>query len=363
MSFPTLVTADGRVRDQYWHYLGGQAESLATRLGVPVAPARSIFDQLALDPLKGPFTESGCRFSGIQRDGTPFEWSASVGLSPGGLRFLVDHGIPGTSMAARTCRSLLLLDRLLEQLDVPDDVATEYQSLLRRLLPALPVLNHLVMGVWIGVVIDRRGSVGLKVYVNQQVGSRAYRFRRLIMSLIHLRRPRALTLVDRFRDATGDAVIPGGIAVELGRARIGRVKLYMRTCSGKLSFMSRAATALGCPDASERLSVYHTIMNSGRDYDPRAVILSVELPADDDDPAFKVEVNCMRHFRSDGEAHSRATSLMAQFGLDDTEYRALIRTCAPELSTRPGERLTWLGVALRGSEQRVNAYLHPGPRP
>jgi hypothetical protein len=359
-SSPVLVAEAPGGGAQLWHRLGVQLETLAARLDVPVAVARVIFDQLAAEPLNGPFERAGRRFSGIQRDGIPFEWSVSAGASPGGLRFLVDHGIPGTSMTTRTRRSLRVLARLLGQLGVRGGLAAEYESLLRRLLPPGPVLDQLLMGMWIGVGIDARGRVGFKVYVNQQVGSHAARYLHLATCLVHLQRPGALQRLDAFTRAAGDLVVPGGIAVELRGSAIGRVKLYMRSRSGNPSFFARAAERLGCLGAAERLDVYHAVMSGRAGYDPRAVMLSVEFPPDAESPSFKIEVNCWRVFGSDCEAHARTLELIARLTLDDTEYRALVDTCAPDLSARAVERFTWLGTALRGHEQRVNVYLHPG---
>jgi hypothetical protein len=262
-------------------------------------------------------------------------------------------------MRVRTRRSLRALARLLDGFGVPAGLASDYESILRQLLPTEVLLDRLLMGMWIGVRIDAVGGVRFKAYINQQFDSPTACYLRVAMCLVQLERREALDRLDAFTRVAGDGVVPGGVAIELSGSGIGSIELYMRTHSGSPSYYERTAAALGC-FGEERFATYHSVMLDGARYDPRAVVLSIGLPRDGTDPSFKIDANCLRLFDSDSKAHACAVELLERMHLDDSEYWALMETCAPELTKSIVERFTWLGVVLRGHEQRVNIYLHPG---
>ena len=341
--------------------LRAELRTLADRLGVADGLVCRLFDELAALPLQGPFRVGNRRrFSALNRDGVPFEWSVSAGPTAGGLRFVVDHGAPGSTMVPRTRDSLAVLARVLQWIGTPVGVAATYRSTLRQLLPPDRVLDRLEMGVWIGVGLHADRGAALKVYVNQQFGDHATRYLRLASCLTGLGRPSAVHHLRSFMLCTGDKVEPGGIAVELGAGQIGRVKLYLRSFDASPAFLAAAAEAIGCGHAAERLHRFHGMVSDGTGYDPRAIIISVELPPEGHDACFKVDVNCARHFSSDQAAHDTTLGLLERLGYDNREYRAMLEVCAPHLSGDRVDRFTWLGTALREREQRINVYLHPG---
>jgi hypothetical protein len=337
---------------------------LATRLSVPVDLAVTIFDELAALSLNGPFRSGSCRHSAINRDGVPFEWSVSAGLTPGGLRFLTEYGLQGSSTAIRTQQSLIVLLKLLGRLHFPARLIAEYEGILRRLFPADHLLDRSLMGMWIGVGLNNGGSAAFKAYINQEVYECATRYLRLATCLAHLKRFSALDKLKSFTRAVGQKAAPGGISVELTGGVIDRVKVYMRLHDASLSFLCAAAQALGCCDVRERLEVFYAIMNhgthQGTEFDARAAVLSFECPTDDDEISFKLDVNCARQFTSDYAAHCCSQELLRQLKFDEREYQTLLETCVPHFSDDSVDRFTWIGTALRKREQRINIYLHPG---
>jgi len=345
-------TLQARIRDQL--------KDLAARLGVPVEPVCVVFDALAAFPERDGRTVAGRRFSAIQRDGVPFEWSVSVGPAPGGLRFLVDPGSPGLATSVRARKSLDALKLLLEWLQTPKHLAAEAERAIRALCPPDDLLDRALMGIWIGVGVDATGRIGFKVYVNQEPHDPSVAYLRLAALLVRLDRLSALQQLQAFLRTAQAHVTPRGIAVELLGGRIGRVKLYMRTREASSEFLVRAGEAVGCEDVVDRLAMFDNVLNGGAAYDPRVLTLSVEFPRNGYDTCLKVDVNCIRFFESDQAVDKVARQLLTQLAYGDDEYNALLAVTAPFLSAERVDRFTWLGTALREGEQRVNVYLHPG---
>ena len=66
--------ARGRVAEQpRRRVVRADAEELARRFQVPLAPVRTVFDALAERPLSGPYATPDGRLSALQRDGVPLE--------------------------------------------------------------------------------------------------------------------------------------------------------------------------------------------------------------------------------------------------------------------------------------------------
>jgi len=336
-------------------------ERLSDRLNVPSAAACAVFDALATAPLEGPHVLDGRRVSGLQRDGLPFEWSVSVGPTPGGLRMLVDCGTAGASTTVRVRQSLRLLSSLLDQLGVTPAVAAGYESLIRELCPPAELVNESLIGVWIGTTIDARGRVAFKICVNQEFGSPESRYVRTAHCLLRLGRVQAFGRLRSFASQMGDRIVPRLSAVELVDDHVGRVKLYLRTVDGTPQFISRVAKAAGV-EAPERLEAMHDALlgESPAQLDPRVVSLALEFAERVEWTGFKVDLNALRLFPSDSAAHERCLDLLKVLGYAPDEYLALQEVCAPSLSDSRVESFTWVGTALRGPEQRVNVYFHPG---
>ena len=114
---------------------------------------------------------------------------------------------------------------------------------------------------------------------------------------------------------------------------------------------------------AERLDMFVGTMGVGQALvdDPRTVSLSLESSGSNGPLDVKLDLNAVRAFPSDRAIHERCLGMLHRLGYPDTEYRALQELCAPRLSSSRVEGFTWVGIALRSTEERLNVYLHPTP--
>src|SRR6516225_6810349 len=77
-----------------------QAEALLSALSIPLQPAIGLIHTFSAEGLQGPFRKPR-RFSAINADGFPFQWSVSLGERTPSLRFVTDSGIPGSLISER----------------------------------------------------------------------------------------------------------------------------------------------------------------------------------------------------------------------------------------------------------------------
>ena len=339
--------------------VAAQFAALLARLGLPVAPADACLAALTRESLHGPFGAGPRRFSAINADGVPFQWSVSIGPQPGGLRYLVDCGIPGTSISARLAYTRDLLTGLAEAGVLRyDRVALD--RTLDDLLPNSSVLDASLMGIWLAGAVLPNGSAPFKVYVNARGADIASCYFRFGSCLAALGRQEAVARLAALVAAVGGRAVPVASAFDLAAHGIGRLKLYFRPLDGDPALLVAASRSVGSA-VEAKLDLIRRELWDGEIYPNGAVVFCVEFPEDDLDVDFKVDVNTAVTLASDEEADRRIRRLIAAFGLPEHDYRSIrdvvIGPFAPE---RP-RQLLFVGAAMRRLETRVNVYLHPCP--
>jgi len=343
-----------------WRTVSTQLDALAPALGIPMEPSRTLVRVLACEALRGPFYDGSRRLSAINGDGVPFQWSVSIGSRSGGLRFVADCAVPGTSISTRIRHTRAALAYLGATLPFGAALPAVDRAL-TCLLPGADLLDASLMGLCLAVEVARDGRVGLKVYVNGEVGDVAARYYRLADCLAALERWTALRRLGDVVRAVGTRVTPAFVALDVHPTGIGRVKLYMRPHDGTPALQIAAAEAAGCRDVASRLAVLHQVLLEGAAYPPQAVDFSVEFPADDGEVGFKVDLNTGVFLSSDAEVDRRVQRLCGALGVDGTEYEVVRDIVVGEPSRVRVAHLPFVGLAVRRDEQQLNVYFHPNP--
>jgi len=146
-----------------------------------------IYDLITRESLYVDINQPLPRFSVINSDGMPFEFSVSVGSSNGGLRLLTETGIPGTSLPARINLTAVRLSKLLD-LTGTKAASGDINTAFRILFPSDPVLlNGWRGGAWIAAAFLPDGKTGLRIYVNGSDGEINERWDRPLKLLSALR--------------------------------------------------------------------------------------------------------------------------------------------------------------------------------
>lgn len=337
-----------------------QATALLEAQGMPSEPAMRLLEALAADALQGPFT-SPRRFSAINADGFPFQWSVSLGNHADGLRFVTDCGRPLSSISERIRLTRMTLDAISPALGLARALPA-LDLALEALLPERRLLDASLMGLCLGVDVTAAGSVRIKVYVNGELGTLEARYNRFTRCLSLFGRRTAATRLDRFRQRLGTDIIPAFIAVDLVPEGIGRLKLYFRPVDGRVDILSTAAEALSGGMASQ-LDPLHRAFLDGTSYPERAVDFSLEAPPEGEPIGFKLDVNARRLCLGDADMDRRVLGLLEVLNLDDRLYRLTRRLVVGVPSTSGAHAILFAGLAVRGDERRVNVYFHPCPTP
>lgn len=335
-----------------------QYAALRRRWAIPATPMDDCFAALT-GALRGPFGAGSRRFSAINGDGVPFQWSVSVGPRPGGLRFLVDCGVPGTAIRSRLAYTRDLLARLAADGVLRFDQAGLDRAL-RHLLPEPDLLDTSLMGVWLAGALLRDGTAHFKVYVNAHIGDVAPRYYRFGACLAAHGRRLAVERLAALVAAIGERAVPVATAFDITDRGIGRFKMYFRPRGGDPAVLVAAAEALGQTGAQLMLDVLRRALTLEGDYPVGAVVFSAEFPESEHAGDFKVDVNTAMTLTTDDEAHRRIRALIATVGLADDEYRDMRDVVIGARDSEGARQLLFVGLALRAQETRVNVYMHPG---
>lgn len=125
-------------------------------------PPHRLLEALSGEALAGPFREGGRRFSAINRDGVPFQWSVATGSRACGLRFIADCGVPGTSISERIRHTRARLISLAEWLPLSSETLCSLDTALECVLPPSDLLDLSLMGLCVAAELTCHGSVHLK---------------------------------------------------------------------------------------------------------------------------------------------------------------------------------------------------------
>jgi hypothetical protein len=339
--------------------VAAQYAALRGRWAIPAASMDTCFAVLTDEALRGPFGAGPHRFSAMNGDGVPFQWSVSVGPRPGGVRFLVDCGVPGTSISARLAHTRDLLARLAGDGMLRIDQAGLDRAL-RYLLPQPDLLDTSLMGVWLAGALLRDGTSHFKVYVNALAGEVAPRYYRFGTCLAAHGRMLAVERLAALVAVVGERAVPVATAFDLTDRGVGRFKMYFRPRGGDPTLLVAAAEALGQTGAMPMLELLRRTLTLDGDYPVGAVVFSAEFPEFERAGDFKVDVNTALTLTTDAEADRRIRTLIAAVGLADDEYRDMRDVVVGARAAPERRQLLFVGLALRAKETRVNVYMHPG---
>jgi hypothetical protein len=233
---------------------------------------------------------------------------------------------------------------------------------LNCLLPSADLLEASLMGLCVAAELTRDGTVHLKVYVNGEVGDVRERYQRFADCLTAFNRRTAIRHLRDLARAVGDRMVPAFVAIDLGSAGIGRLKLYFRPTDGTPALQALAAEAAGCTNAASVLDALHRTFLIGPAYPATAVDVSVEFPADGREPGFKVDLRTINLFVSDADVDLRIRRLVEILGASDGDYRIVRDVVVGPPARDKVAQILFVGLASREDQYQVDVYFHPGLR-
>jgi len=342
-----------------WETVHRQAVAILDAQAIPRESALQLLRMFAQEGLRGPF-RGGRRFSAINRDGFPFQWSVSLGDTSGGLRFITDCGRWGQSISHRIDLTLARIEEVAPALGICGSIAP-LRAALAHLLSDEREMNASLMGLCIGVDLDASGTAALKVYVNTETGVPSSRFDRVSRCLTTLGRSTAAQLLNSCRHTFAGRLTPAFTALDLRSEGIGRVKLYFRPAHGRPELATLAAEAVGVEDSICQFTPLHAVFLNGASYPAAAVQCSLEFPDDGHPIGIKFDLDASRFIGSDVDVDRRILTLSNVLGFDDRPYRIVRDVVAGHMRAEKARFILLVGLALRAGARRLNVYVHPLP--
>ncbi len=325
-----------------------------------------LFDLLTAESLAIPLDTPIPPFSRINNDGVPFEFSVSLGgeTGEGGLRFLTEVGVPGTSLPSRLNLTCLRLNQVLDHLGLKG-AGRELDQAIRLLFPPDPAaLKGWRGGMWVAARCLRDGRIGLRVYADASGGEEPERWGRLGRLLAHLGNKEGLNALRELAPILTPGAYPLGIALDAVPRGVGRIKLYLRTRPRpSLDFVRSALDAAG---HGTDLPLFLSWLYALRPADPAAplpgLVVSLELP-EGPGKGVDIKVDACAHclFKDDREAGDACQRAALRWSVDLGPYHAVLEELAgkaPDGSRLVHHAFVGAGFA-HGKAPRLDIYLKP----
>ncbi len=346
------------------HALAGLLERLAGFYGLDRGGEAAIDAVAAVtrESLPGVLSAADRTFSAINGNGLPVQLSVSLGAAAPALRVLGEVGMPGMSMPERLCLTSFRLREIIRLLDM-QEAAPAINRVFAALLPPDPEQTlRWTGGIWIGVAASAGHAVRLRLYLNQRWGPVDERCGRVMRLLDELGWAAAQDL-RRVAPQMSAAAIPYGVAFDLARNDVGRLKVYFACEQPTTEYWRGLLQSLGLSGRSAAIA--GLVGLCGRrlgELPPGALLPSLELAPDSaEPPGLKVDVSCNHLGVPDTELDRRITEYASTSGIDISEYRGVLGLAAPSgLNRRRVARIQYCGIGLHPyHDERLNVYVCP----
>ena len=365
MTKPTPRLAGGAVAPRessptsLYQHVGERLAELIPLFGLrPVsATIARTYALLCRQSLDIPWGHRPAHASRLNADGTPFQFSLTLGAPALALQFLADTG-PPTADAAQ---------RLVAQRQCIRDLASLFgaQASLSRVSPWLddlapdddPELLAADAGaIWIGAGFTPRRGARLKVYVNAKWGSASSRWARLAAFAGRLGVAEEWCRAQRWVSA----LEPLGVALIIGCDTPVSGRIYLSGYGRPLDDYEMLAGRFGGNASQRHLRQFGAALFADDcAYPTRSAVASFGLqPAGIADAKFEFCGHCA--FDSDVQAATRCTRWLQQIGVDPAMYTQLVGLLsggAPS-DTEVGLH-SYVGIGSRRDQLYSTFYFNP----
>ena len=332
---------------------------MVARVGVVGDAARrfwAVFDLLTRESLEFNPANATRRFSGICRDGSPWQFCGSMGVgSTPSIRFLTEVGAPSMSRARRTELAVARITEVLEVVGLPGQLATT--QTLAGLTP--PDDDH-IAGLWVGFAIDGAAQPRVLVYANIGWGEPTDRWLRLIAALRQLNAGAFGAALQSLLPLLVPAFSPAGFAVSVPPSCL-QCKLYLRPLANPWHAVRAVSQAvLGSQSVAFVAAIEDGFERSLETLPERALVLSTAGTAAGG--PLDVKLDLCGHCLFDGS--SRPTRVVERLGrslgVDTAPYLAMSEDIGGAGTRIPHDMVAFVGVGASVlGENRINVYVTP----
>lgn len=331
---------------------------MVTRAGIVGDDARrfwTIFDLLTRESLDHVRSESAPRFSGICRDGTPWQFCAVMGSSSVPVRFLTEVGSPTSPLRERTALTLSRLTDVFDLIGAPGGRTTA--DVIAGLCPPD---DHHVAGLWVALATGAAVRPRVRLYANNGWGEMTERWLRVIRALRQLHAGCFGASLQPLLPLIQPVFSPAGLAVTFPATPL-LCKLYLRPVAPPWSVVRALARSLLEARAGPFIAGIEDGLGQPLETLPaRALVVSMAGLAAGGPVDLKLDFcgHCL--FDGDSRAARAVERLGCAFGLDPAPYRAMATDLGGTSGQVPEKAVAFVGIGGNASgADRINVYLTP----
>ena len=316
----------------------------------------NVFGHLTHDSLALPHRHEGKRFSGICRDGSPWQFCAVIGpVNPAPVRFLTEVGRWGDTLPERTA---LAASRIPQAIHAAGHSTST--SDMGYLVRAIPDDNDHFAGLWIGVATGASAPARFRVYANIGWGGAEDRWLRLIRLLGDFDAQKFASRMFASLAPLLDAFVPAGFAVTMP-SDPQHIKLYFRPFASPWAAVRQLAEAV----CSQEFTVFlgQIEKSFGQSFEQlkwRSLVLSLSGPVDGGSWDIKLDFCCHCLFETGLQAIETVERLAAACNFNPSPCHAMLDDMgtSPEMLSPDAVAFIGIGANRKGTD-RINVYFSP----
>jgi len=341
-------------------YVGGQIAALIPRFGLQSLQPQivQVYEEICRESLAFPLGTRPAGHSRINHDGTPFQFSVTLGPPFRSLQFLGEAGTPGMSGVQRIRVSRGCIAAVARALQA-DASLSAVSGLLDVLAPDTRVeLRADPAGAfWIGAAFVPGQTPRLKIYTNATWGSERDQWTRLERFASYFG---VLEPWRRIEDTLAAGLKPLGTAVTLAGQRPPSGRIYLGAYGKRVAYYEALARSIHGEGFRQVLKHYaECMLGDDYAYPTQSAVCSFGIGAGTElDFKFELCAHCL--FSSDVEAASRLRAWLQVAHLDAADYLDVLDILSEDhLSSRALDLHVYTGVGLKQNKPYSTIYLKP----
>jgi len=322
-----------------------------------------LFKIITQECLTYPVTERLPPFSLICTDGSPIQFSASLGRGirdHNELRYVTEICKPTMSLPERVKISKKRIPLLLEIVGA-QSLTPKIEEILDIIIPnSLLSQDYSKFGIWTGVQHRANKDTVLKFYLNLlwQIGDPWSLFIKALKTVDG--QNGKMTAV---RKLLKNSCYPNSMGIECSTHGIGRVKLYLRGYNLSMSETQDLLLELNLNEFQMDLTHFHnTFLKKREQYPPFSAILSLGIPRNEDETYdIKLEIGPSYYIADDEEALRLITNLANKLDIDITPYKQMLDLFSDGVLTQGVMQYNdIIGIGFHSKDGvRLTTYLRP----
>lgn len=329
-----------------------------TRAGILGDDARRfwrIFDLLTRESLDFARSEAVHPFSGICRDGTPWQFCAVMGSQSAPVRFLTEVGSPSSPLPERTALTLARIAEVFDLIGAPGQ-----QETAEVVASLSPRDGDHIAGLWVAFALGAAAPPRVRLYANNGWGDATERWLRLIRALRQLNAGYFGASLQPLLPLLLPAFSPAGFAITVPTSPL-LCKLYLRPITPPWSVVRvLARSVLGSRAGRFIVGVEDALGQPLETLPDRALVVSLAGSAAGGALDLKLDLcgHCL--FEDDARAARVVERLALSLGLESSPFHAMIEDLAGSGMRLSKNMVAFVGVGGNATGgDRINVYFTP----